>query len=533
MNKSLGIANQSQIGRMQLKGLVGLQLLTAAAIILAAVLAFSHYSDKVRSAVEQDLLAVAEVKNQQITDFLKERISDAEILVQRAGVWMLLDPEVRRAVQGPDMSASIPEIARHLRSAYGYGQIVMFDMNLQPVFPRHADHGYDKRVLEALKQARQTDTPQIVDVHFHDEEVVHFGVVHPIRASGALEGPVIGLVFIEMPAHPNLYRLVSSWPTAPSKTGESLLVRRDNDQVTYLSPLRHDREMRPLRMQKPLADKNLFAAKAIREEFGIVRNGIDYHGVPVMGAALAITGTPWVVLVKMDEAEAYAGITSLAQTIAALAACFIVIAGMALYLLWRNRAIEFESHRSALELALDESSQQIKVEKDQRGLIEQSFAKIFDASPLPKQIHSLRDLRITAINRAHEHLFGYPIDEIREIDAWFEKVYPQADTRDLLRKGWMVDIERIRDGKAVSESPELRMQCRDGTVRTMRASMSVAGNDIIIVWTDLTDLRNSEMALIESERRFRGMVEQTISGFYVVVDGRVAYVNPRVTEMVG
>jgi PAS domain-containing protein len=456
---------------MKLLGLVGLQLLASAVIIVPAVLAFTHYRAQLKYQVEQDLLAVAEVKDQQITDFLKERISDVEVIVQRAGIWMLVDPEVRRVAQGLNMSSSITEITRQLRNAYGYGTIAVFDANLQPVYPRHGDHSYDDQVLDALKKASQTGSPQIVDLHFHEEEQIHFGVVHPIRASGALEGPVIGMAFIEMPAHPNLYRLAASWPTTPSKTGESFLVRRDNDRITYLSPLRHDREMRPLRMQRPLETKNLLVAKAIREQFGVVQNGIDYRGVAVLGAALTITGTPWVVVAKIDEAEAYAGIARLGKTIAALAACFIVIAGIAIYYLWRNHAMTFEVRQSALERALNESSDQIKTEKELSSRMEANFAGIFDASPLPKQIHSLRNLHITTINRAHTRMFGYTLDEISDIEAWMEKVYPDPEVRDGRKKGWIADIEKIRSKQlAICESPEMRMHCRDGKVQSCAAA---------------------------------------------------------------
>jgi len=498
MNKSLGIASQSQSGRMKLLGLVGLQLLASAVIIVTAVLAFTHYRAQLKYQVEQDLLAVAEVKDQQITDFLKERISDAEILVQRPGVWTLLDPEVRRAIQGANLGPSLSEISRHLRSAYGYSNIAVFDMNLQPVYPRHADHSYDKLVMEALAKARQTGSPQIADLHFHDEDQAYFGIAHAVRASGGLEGPIIGLLFIEMPAHPNLYRLASNWPTAPSKSGESFLVRRDNDKITYLSPLRHDREMRPLRMQRTIEDKNLFVAKAMREQFGVVQNGIDYRGVPVLGAVLTITGTPWVVVAKVDEAEAYAGITSLAKSIAALTACFILIASLAIYLLWRSQIMALKARE--LSFALDESSEQVKAEQKSRGQLEASFAGIFDASPVPKQILSLHDLRITRINRAHQHIFGYELEEIRDIDAWMEKTHIDPGVRQTLKKVWIADLEKLLSGQIkIGESPEIRMRCGDGMDRIMRASMSVYGDNIIIAWTDLTELRNSEMALTESE----------------------------------
>ncbi len=533
MNKSVSIANPSQLGRLKLQGLIAIQMLTAVIIILTAMWAFSLYRSKIHAEVEQDLLAVAELKNQQITVFLKERISDAEVLVQRAGIWMLVDPEVRRITQGLSMSEPIAEITTQLKNAYGYGNIAVFDASGRPIYPRHADHSYNTAVFQSLAKAKQTGQPQIADLHFHDEDTVHFGVIHPIRASGALAGPVVGLLFLEIPAHPNLYALVSSWPTVPSKSGESLMVRRDKDQITYLSPLRHDREMRPLHMQRPFENETLLAAKASRGELGVVRGGKDYRGVNVLGAATSITGTDWIVLTKVDEDEAYEGIAGLGKTIALLASGFIAIAGIALYFLWRNYSLEFQARRSALELALDESADQIKTEQYHRGLIEESFFRIFNASPLPKQIHSIRDLHITAINSAHKHLFGYALDEISDIDTWFEKIYPDPDLRETLRKGWIAEIEKIRVNQTISESPEIRMCCRDGTVRTMRGSMSIAGNDVIIVWTDLTELRNSEAAVIESERRFRGMVEQTISGFYVVVDRRIAYINPRVTEMVG
>lgn len=533
MNKSVGIANQSQLGRMKLLGLIGVQLLTAAIIITFAVWAFSYYRSEVRAEVEHDLLAIAELKNQQITDFLKERISDAEVLAQRAGIWTLLDADASRAAQGLGLFTLIGDITTQLKNAYGYGDIVVIDENLQAVYPRHTGQNFDHLVIEAFRKAKQTGQPQVADLHFHDEDVIHFGIVYPVRASGALEGPVIGYIFLEMPAHPSLNRLVSTWPTTPSKTGEAVLLRRDQDKATYLTPLRHDREMRPLRMQKSIDDDRMVAARALKGQVGIARGGIDYRGVPVLSAASTISGTSWTLLTKLDEDEAYAKVATLGKTISLLASLFIALAGLTIYYFWRNQRNEFEVRRSEMERELNSSSEQIKSEQYKRIRVEANFTHIFDASPVPMQIHSLRDLRITAINQAHVRMFGYALEEIIDLDFWFEKIYPEPDIHEQFRKGWIADIKKIRNDQSVSESPELQMLCRDGTVRTMRASMSISGDDIIIIWTDLTELRNSETALIESERRFRGMVEQTISGFYVVVDQRVAYVNPRLTEMVG
>jgi len=533
MKKSIGISTRTQIGRMRIVGLIGLQLLAALVIVIAAITAFAHFREQVKTEVEQDLLAVAELKNQQITDYLNERINDAEVTAQRHGIWTLVDEASKSNFKGLNTAAPISEITRQIRSAYGYSDIAVFDANLKPVYPRDADHSYSEEVLDALKKSKQTGSPQIADLHLHEDAAAYFGVIHPIRASGKTEGPIIGLVLIEMSAHPNLNRLASSWPTIPSKTGESFLARHDKDRITYLSPLRHQREMRPLLTHRSLEEKNLFSAKAIREEFGIIQNGVDYRGVGVLGAALPITGTPWIVLVKMDRDEAYAGIASLGKTIGSLAICFILISGIALYYLWRGRTLENEAAKTALKQALEKSSEQVNLERAARTRVETSFGKIFDASPLPKQIHNLQTLDITAINGAHERLFGYTLKEVSDINSWFEKIFPDTGSRDALRKLWLSVVAKAHDSGSVAESPEMTLECRDGRKRVMLANISIVDDNIIVVWTDLTELRNSEAALLESEKRFRGMVEQTISGFYVVVDGRIAYINPRVTEMVG
>mgnify|MGYP002128954264 CR=1 FL=1 len=61
----------------------------------------------------------------------------------------------------------------------------------------------------------------------------------------------------------------------------------------------------------------------------------------------------------------------------------------------------------------------------------------------------------------------------------------------------------------------MHLRCKDGSERMARGTMTMVGDEAIIVWTDLTEIRQSEQVLQESEQRFRNMIEQTISGIYV------------------
>ncbi len=166
------------------------------------------------------------------------------------------------------------------------------------------------------------------------------------------------------------------------------------------------------------------------------------------------------------------------------------------------------------------------------ALSERRFSEVFDASPLPMLIFSISTRALRACNRALQQWLGYTPDDIATLTLWAEHVYADPEMRHQLMTDWENALPQSQSGQTV-ESPELGLRCKDGTERIARGTMTVVGDEIIIVWTDLTDIRQSERVLQESEQRFRNMIEQTISGIYVHRQGRFIYVNPRYCEIVG
>ena len=77
-----------------------------------------------------------------------------------------------------------------------------------------------------------------------------------------------------------LYPLIQLWPT-PSPTAETLLVRREGEEVLFLNELRH-RKGTSLTLKLPLSDQELPAAMATRGRKGMIV-GRDYRGVKVFG----------------------------------------------------------------------------------------------------------------------------------------------------------------------------------------------------------------------------------------------------------
>lgn len=106
------------------------------------------------------------------------------------------------------------------------------------------------------------------------------------------------LVFEANPAE-YLNPLIQTWPTA-SPSAESLLIRREGDDVVFLNELRHRRGT-ALTLRVPMRD-DLPASRAVRGEKGVVE-GFDYRHVAVMAALRAIPDSPWFLVAKIDQEE--------------------------------------------------------------------------------------------------------------------------------------------------------------------------------------------------------------------------------------
>lgn len=194
----------------------------------------------------------------------------------------------------------------------------------------------------------------------------------------------------------------------------------------------------------------------------------------------------------------------------------------------------FQNMANQIGFALDKLDTEVEARTYQQSVLEsgQRLQKVFDAAPVPMQIHSSVDFHISSINLAHRQWLGYPLKDISGKACWFEQVYESEAEREKFKTLFTRAMEKARLGLTVNLS-ERTLRCKDGSLRVAVATMTMVGEDIILAWTDLTEIRRSEQALRDSEQRFRNMVEQSISGMYVRRDDRFIYVNPRFCEMTG
>ena len=164
---------------------------------------------------------------------------------------------------------------------------------------------------------------------------------------------------------------------------------------------------------------------------------------------------------------------------------------------------------------------------------EERLARILESSPLPIQLMDISDGTTRFLNGAYRRLLGYEAAEVRNPADWKNTVYPDPGFADAVYERWMADVERLRAGADLVESPELQIRAKDGRILWAQAHMRLVGAEAVVVWTDLTARKAMEDELRESEARFRALVEQSMTGIFVIDEGRIVYANPRFAEMLG
>jgi PAS domain S-box-containing protein len=160
---------------------------------------------------------------------------------------------------------------------------------------------------------------------------------------------------------------------------------------------------------------------------------------------------------------------------------------------------------------------------------EQTYRQLFEANPQPMWVYDLQTLRFLAVNDAAVARYGYSSDEF--LAMTIADIRPAADVPRLLE-------EVARGGKpGFGEATLWQHRRRDGTLIDVEITSHLLDfqgrRGKMVMANDVTERLRGEHELADSEERFRGLVEQSISGIYVNQDGKFAYVNRRFAEILG
>ncbi len=330
---------------------LGIMVILTVAIGMTGWVYLQRQQARLRSSVEDGLAAIADLKVQQIVRWRNERLNDARFFFQAAFVAR----DVRAFLTDPSSETTKAELLHWLALLKGgkrYDRVALFDPQLKlrltvPPWSEALDPPIDShRVAAALRSRDITMT----DLHREAaDQPIHLSILFPVfppRAQPDDPGDPLGVIVLQLDPRQFLYPLIQTWPT-PSQTAETLLVRREGEEVLFLNELRH-RANTALELRVPIAQLGLPAALAVRGYQGMVE-GRDYRNVPVLAALRAVPDSPWFLVAKVDQEEIYAPLRQQAATIGLVIAMLMLAASLGMGFLWRQRDTQWLRRQLAVE----------------------------------------------------------------------------------------------------------------------------------------------------------------------------------------
>jgi PAS domain S-box-containing protein len=396
-------------------------------------------------------------------------------------------------------------------------------------------------------------------------------LVAPIRSD---EDEFLGMAAFETDMAP-IYELIQN-TTGLGKTGETLIARKDGDQALFLNPLRHE----PNAALKRRIDLGKREASAVQEALE-GRNGsglaVDYRGQKVIAAWRYIASMDWGMVAKIDLAEAFEPITTLRNFVLVLASAVIVLCIFVAFIIAKSFSDPIKALQQGAEIigrghlehkvgtnakdeigqlgrAFDQMTDQLKAvtasrqeldrEIEERTKVEKDLQKSMNA--LAERVKELNCLfEISRLMEKRGLSFQEILQEVIDLipPAW---QYPEITcarididgqefkTANFKQTVWTLSQKIIVPEKVAGQIDvyyleEMPLRDEGPFLKEERALIGTIAERI----GRIAERREAQAALVESEKRFRDLVENSLTGISIIQDGRIVYQNPEQERILG
>lgn len=435
-----------------------------------------------------DLSVIAELKGSQIESWMAERygdgvtiMDDQDFVEQVAALQRTDDSTIHTVLQR--------EAINHLKSrlhAYGYNAVVLLDPEGQPLLAlgEHSEiYDHTKAFLAAAFQSGQVQHCELMMEH----GVSHLDFIVPLMTDVKDKQSAVGAVVLRINPNQFLFPFVQKWPGI-SRSGETLLVRRDGDSVLFLNEP-HRQAGTALSLRVPLSTPDFPAAAAIHAARPGTIAGKDYQGIPVLTAYRPVVGTNWHIVAKLDRDEVSEPLWNMAFWISLIALTGTATLGVVLWLFWRQQ----QRMQSLVFLAEKEKSDRLL-----QQFFELPFIGMCITSPTTQRWEKFND-RLCEI-------FGYTRDELAGKN-WLELTHPE----DLETS--ISGVDRILRGESEGFAAEKRYIRKDGAVVLAATDIKCVRKEdgtvdyFCIMVQDITARKHAENTLAMNLARFRAVTK--------------------------
>lgn len=477
-----------------LTGWIFLFCVVVLALVAGGFLYYKSEETRIKSEKIIELAAIGKMKVDQILRWRKERSDDSKRIVDSPAIRKLVDEWFRDPGKiAEDLKTRLQlemDLGIYSRAFWiSTDHKILFSTTPQPI-------AGEEHLWTSVDRALAERDPVLSELYGTSLANIHMDIVNAVRDK---EGRALAVLVLNTNAAEYLFPMIQSWPT-PSRTSETLLVRREGDEVLYLNDLRHVKDT-ALKLRIPLSHGDLPAARAILGKTGGFF-GKDYRGVEVLADVRPVSGTSWYLVSKVDAKEILAEVYYRAIVIAIIVGCLTLGSVVVIVLLTQGQRIE---ERRRAELVLWESQR-----------------KLLEAQRIAQLGYWEWDIKTGSVEWSEEvfnifHLnpkeFIPKIDSILSLSPW-----PEDHERDkeLIRR----TLESREQG-----SYEQRFLRPDKSIGYYSSSFQgrydERGDLVSIFGTvmDITERKQMEKERLESEERYRSLFEHAPLGYQSLDEG--------------
>ena len=484
-----------------------LALAMVALTLVGMAVNVKHHRDDVVTHMQ----VLAAHKSQLLADWLRERISDAENL--QSSQFVSDSYRLWRHKGDARGGEQLQHRLRQLCNCPGPDGVSLIDEQGVRIFN-----------TEAAPALMADDTAGVAEIAAKDGKI-HYTGPHrdgserlmldfavPVAVGEAVSSRRLPVILLHVELTHWLFPRLQMWPTGFS-SGESLLLRHGSDQVLSFGGPGLGRNAAVVEDTWSVA-RQWLDGRALGVEDRIFE-GNDYRNVPVVAVAKQVEGSDWYLLDKIDREEIHAKARHELVWIGlvGLLALFVLIGG--------NHLLQQMQQMMIAQATQSAQSERISALNLLEAIVESSEDAIF-----AKDMQG----RYILFNRAAERFVGKTTDEVLGLDDTV--LFPREQALELMALGQRV----IAENRALTEEEYL------DTSGGKRVFLSTKGplhdehgnvTGIFGISRDITERKQAELALSESESRFRALVEQSLAGIYIIQDGYFRYVNPGFAAIFG
>lgn len=499
------------------RGLMAALGLTILLLLAGGAWYYRTQRQHIQREVEAELGAISQLKVDQIVSWRATQLDEAAEVTRN----LFFVEGVSRWMTGQQASIAEEIVARFraMQEHYHYRDVLLLDTRGKV---RLSLSGHLAQLCEetrlALAVALSERRPALTDLHAgDDDQAPHLAAVAPLFGESKEAHEPIGAVVLQNDARYFLYPLIRSWPI-PSRSAETLLVRRDGGAALFLNDLRYQKDA-ALKLRIPLARTEVPAVAAVLGRAGVM-HGKDYRGVDVLSVLKAIPGSPWFLVTKVDREEAFSEwhreAVMIMALILGLAAATVAMVGV----VWqRNDKAHYRALLQA-EMARKESEERYQTTLMSVGdgvIATDSEGRVTVLNPVAEALTGWR----------HEEANGKPIEEVFRIINE-ESRQPVEDP--VLRV--------VRDGLVVGLANHTTLISRDGMERPIADSGAPildedgAVRGVVLVFSDQSKERETRRRLQAEKERAQRYLD--VAGVMILVldtDGNVVLVNNKGCEI--